>query len=136
MCRAFYFLIFISFSLISHAEDIPNINAEGMKKIHGVIRGIDQVETSENGKYPSTSTGDPLMDLGSRLLGALFGTNYVGFPIYHVNVNEKITLEVASREKLQMGDCVLVWYDEAMGDTPNLSMLGQAGISKNQECNK
>lgn len=122
------FLLF--FPLFASAKDIPipNKNAEGMKKVLGVIIQAEQVDSSRRG---SASTGMPVVDL----VETIFGTNYSGFPIYHVKVNETITLNVASRESFKAGDCVLVWYDGAMGDSPDLSMPGQAGIEKSNECN-
>ncbi len=128
-------LILIIIPALSNAEDVPNPNSEGMKKVKGVISEIVNVETSWRGSNQS-ATGNPGLDLGAGLLESIFGTNYVGFPIYHVKVSEVITLEVASRESFKIGDCVLVWYDGEMGDSPNLSLLGQAGIAKSNECGK
>lgn len=115
--------------IISSAEEAPDRNAEGMKKVQGVVVQIDHVDSSQRG---SAATGMPIVDL----VEAIFGSNYSGFPIYQVKVSDSIKLEVASRESYRVGDCVLVWYDEGMGDSPNLSMLGQAGISKSNGCNK
>lgn len=115
--------------IMSNAEEPPNQNAEGMKKVQGTVVKIEHVDSSHRG---SASTGMPVVDL----VEAIFGSNYSGFPIYLIKISESITLEVASRESLKIGDCALVWYDEDMGDSPNLSMLGQAGISKTKGCNK
>jgi len=126
-------LIFVFFILllpvISSAEETPSLNAEGIKKVQGTVVDIDHVDSSRRG---SATTGMPVVDL----VESIFGANYSGFPIYLVKVSESITLEVASKESLKIGDCVLVWYDGAMGDSPNLSMIGQAGISKSNGCNK
>jgi hypothetical protein len=123
-------LLFLSLlPSISSADETPNQNAEGMKKVQGTVVEIGHVDSSHRG---SATTGMPVVDL----VEAIFGSNYSGFPIYLVKVSETITLEVASKESLKIGDCVLVWYDGEMGDSPNLSMLGQAGISKSNGCNK
>ncbi len=121
------FLIFLP--IISKAEDIPNPNAEGIKKVQGVINKIESVNSSQRG---SATTGMPVVDL----VESIFGSNYSGFPIYFVKINENITLEVANKESFKIGDCVLVWYAQEMGDTPSLSMLGQAGMAKSSGCGK
>lgn len=121
---------------ISLAEDIPNPNAEGIKKVLGIVKSMEYVPSSREASNQSGTLGNPVWDLAIPLIEAIFHTNYAGFPIYHVKVDENITLEVASRETFKIEDCVLVWYDEAMGDNPNLSMLGQAGITKNNGCNR
>jgi|GEM_PF-328472 hypothetical protein len=130
-----FFLLF--FSHFAFAEDIPipDKNSDGIKKIHGTITRLDQVSTSRKGGNSGIATGDPIVDIGVEILDAIMKTNYTGFPIYHVMVNETITLNVASRESFKAGDCVLVWYDGAMGDSPDLSMPGQAGIEKSNACN-
>ncbi|MFZ3087002.1 MAG: hypothetical protein WA123_02950 [Methylotenera sp.] len=122
-------LLLFLLPITSNAEETPNQNAEGMKKVQGNVVEIEHVDSSRRG---SATTGMPVVDL----VEAIFGSNYSGFPIYLVKVNEAITLEVASKESFRIGDCVLVWYDGEMGDSPNLSMLGQAGISKSNGCNK
>ena len=123
-------LLFLSLlPIFSSAEEPPSQNAEGMKKVQGTVIEVEYVESSRRG---STTTGIPVVDL----VETIFGTNYSGFPIYQVKVSESITLEVASRESFRVGDCVLVWYDADMGDSPNLSMLGQGGISKSNGCRK
>lgn len=113
----------------SSAEETPNQNAEGMRKVQGIVVEVEHVDSSRRG---SATTGLPIVDL----VESIFGSNYSGFPIYLVKVSEAITLEVASRESFKIGDCVLVWYDGEMGDSPNLSMLGQAGISKSNGCRR
>jgi hypothetical protein len=129
MNKLIVLVLFSLLPIIVSAEETPNQNAVGMKKVQGTVVEIEHVDSSNRG---STTTGMPLVDL----VESIFGSNYSGFPIYLVKVSESITLEVASRESFKIGDCVLVWYDEAMGDSPNLSMLGQAGASKSDGCNK
>ena len=129
MSKLFALLSLCLLPLISSAEDTPNKNTEGMKKVLGTVAEIEHVDSSQRG---SATTGMPVVDL----VESIFGSNYSGFPIYLVKVSEAITLEVASKESFRIGDCVLVWYDAEMGDSPNLSMLGQAGISKSIGCNK
>ena len=129
MKKLIVFSLLLLLPIFSSAEEPPNLNAEGMKKVQGTVIEIDHVDSSRRG---SATTGIPVVDL----VEAIFGLNYSGFPIYLVKVSESNKLEVASKESFQVGDCVLVWYDEAMGDSPNLSMLGQAGISKSNECSK
>jgi len=136
MNKIFGLLLLIFLPVVSHAEDIPSPNAEGMKNVLGIVTGIEHVDTSRRGSNVNVKTGNPGLDLGAGLIETIFGTNYAGFPIYHVKVSEAITIEVASRESFKSDDCVLVWYDERMGDSPNLSMLGQAGIAKSNDCNK
>jgi hypothetical protein len=94
----------------------------------------EQINTSRRGGNPSATTGNLGIDIGVNLIETIFGTNYSGFPIYHVRVNETITLNVASRSSFKSGDCVLVWYDGAMGDSPDLSMPGQAGMERSKDC--
>lgn len=129
MNKLIYFLLLSLLPTFSNAEETPNQNAEGMKKVQGIVVEIEHVDSSHRG---SATTGMPVVDL----VESIFGSNYSRFPIYLVKVSESITLEVASKESLRIGDCVLVWYDGAMGDSPNLSMLGQAGIAKSNGCNK
>ncbi len=139
MKKIFTLLSLALFSLVSKAEDVPNPNDEGMKKVVGVISDSNQVETSRKGGANSPPvTGDLGIDLGILILDGILNpsTNYAGFPIYHVKVSEAITLNVGSRESFKVGDCVLVWYAGAMGDNPDLSMPGQAGIAKNNSCKK
>lgn len=123
------FIILCLLPAISSAEDISSPNAEGMKKVQGKVINIDHVDSSQRG---STTTGMPIVNL----VEAIFGSNYSEFPIYLVKVSDSITLEVASRESFKIGDCVLVWYDEGMGDNPNLSMLGQGGIARSKGCSQ
>ena len=136
MKKVFVFLLLSFISIISYAEDIPDPNGEGIKKVQGVISDNEYVNTSRRGSNASATTGNPGLDVGVNIIEAIFGTNYTGFPIYHVKVSEAITLDVASREPFKIGDCVLVWYDGAMGDSPDLSMPGQAGIAKSNACKK
>jgi len=130
MKKLISFILLSLLPIISNAEETPNQNAEGVKKVQGTVIQIEHVDSSQRGS--ANSTGMPLVDL----IEAIYGSNYSGFPIYLVKVSESITLEVASKESFRIGDCVLVWYDEGMGDSPNLSMLGQAGISKSNGCYK
>ncbi len=120
----------VSYTHFSTAEDmpIPDKNAENIKKVTGVVIQTNHVDSSRRG---SASSGIPAADL----VEAIFGTNYVGFPIYHVKINETIAIDVGSRDSFKPGDCVLVWYDSTMGDSPDLSMPGQAGIEKSKNCN-
>ena len=136
MKKAFACLFLAIISTTSNAEDIPNPNDEGIKKVNGIISDTEQVNTSQRGSNASTTTGNPDLDVGANIIEAIFGTNYAGFPIYHVKVSKAITLNVGSRESFKAGDCVLVWYDGAMGDSPDLSMPGQAGIVKSNSYNK
>ena len=129
MIKLIQFLFLVLLPIISNAEEIPNPNAEGMKKVQGIINKVESVDSSQRG---SATTGMPVVDL----VESIFGSNYLGFPIYYVKVNENITLDVASKESFKIGDCVLVWYAQEMGDSPSLSMLGQAGIAKSSGCNK
>jgi hypothetical protein len=129
MNKILLILILVIFPTFSNAEEIPDQNAAGMKKVNGVIINIDHVDSSRRG---SATSGIPAADL----VESIFGSNYSGFPIYFVKVSEAITIDVASKESYKIGDCVMVWYDEAMGDSPSLSMLGQAGISKSNTCSK
>ena len=123
----FLFLTFLS--ITSNAEDIPNPNDKGIKKVNGTIVEKENVNAS---KKRDMQIDDPIF----ALIDDIVNTNYVGFPIYHVKVSDVITLNVGSRESFKTGDCVLVWYDGAMGDSPDLSMPGQAGIARDNACNK
>lgn len=132
------FIVLLFFCLQSYAEDIPDPNAPGMRKVLGIITDINQVPTSTKGGNGPVLIGNLPVDIGVLIVDGIFNTrtNYVGFPIYHVKVNDSITLEVASRESFKDGDCVVVWYRDEMGDSPNLSMLGDAGIAKSKDCSK
>ena len=129
MIKLIQFLFLVLLPIISNAEEIPNPNAEGMKKVQGIINKVESVDSSQRG---SATIGMPVVDL----VESIFGSNYSGFPVYYVRINENITLDVASKESFKIGDCVLVWYAQEMGDSPSLSMLGQAGIAKSSGCNK
>jgi len=111
------------------ALETPKVNDAGIKKVNGII--IDGYYLNTN-RRTDRSSGIPTADL----IESIIGVNYSGHPIYMVKVTESITLEVASKDSFKYGDCVLVWYDEKMGESPTLSMLGQAGMSKSTECNK
>jgi hypothetical protein len=129
--------LLLAISTNASADDIPDPNAQGMRKVLGLIADIEQVDSSKKGGNDAGPiTGNPVVDLGVMILDDLVRTNYRGFPIYYVKVNESILLEVASKESFKMGDCVVVWYRDEMGDNPNLSMLGDAGIAKSNECSK
>ena len=129
MIKLIQFLFLVLLPIISNAEEIPNPNAEGMKKVQGIINKVESVDSSQRG---SATIGMPVVDL----VESIFGSNYSGFPVYYVRINENITIDVASKESFKIGDCVLVWYAQEMGDSPSLSMLGQAGIAKSSGCNK
>jgi hypothetical protein len=121
------FLLLIFTSNILFADDTPDINAEGMKKVYGIVSKIESVDRSQRG---AATLGIPVFDF----IESIYGNNYEGFPIYYVKINEEISLEVGSHKSFKIGECVLVWYDQGMGNTPNLSMPGQGGISKSNEC--
>lgn len=132
------FLIF--FHILSHAEDIPNSNAKGMKKVQGVVIGIKDVDLSLN---ESALSDSPIVNLVRStisyfpvvdLIKGLFYSSDAEFKIYLIKINDVKTLEVASQQIFRKDDCVLVWYDGAMGDNPNLSNLGVAGIDSSNEC--
>jgi hypothetical protein len=124
-----YLLLLLPISAFAEDIPIPDKNAEGIKKVHGVIIQTNHVDSSHRGSAASSGVA------AADLVEAIFGTNYVGFPIYHVKTSDNITLDVANRSSFKLGDCVLVWYDGAMGDSPDLSMAGQAGMEKRNDCN-
>ena len=132
------FIVLLFFWIQLYAEDIPDQNASGMRKVLGAIADVNQVPTSTKGGNGPVLIGNLPVDIGVLIVDGIFNTrsNYVGFSIYHVKVNDSITLEVASREAFKDGDCVVVWYRNEMGDSPNLSMLGDAGIKKSKDCRK
>lgn len=111
------------------ALDTPKLSDSGTKKVKGIISDSYSLNSS---RRVDRSSGIPV----AELVESIVGLNYSGHPIYLVKIDESITLEVASNDAFKIGDCVLVWYDEGMGDSPNLSMLGQAGMSKSAGCNK
>ena len=136
MMKILLFIGCLFFSTTILADEVPDRNAAGMRKVHGIIAQKEKVPTSskvERDDIPSI--GNPVADLEIGILDAIFNTNYRGFPIYYVKVSETITLEVASRESFEQDSCVVVWYRDEMGDSPNLSMLGDAGIAKSNQCN-
>jgi hypothetical protein len=124
--------------IVSFADDAPNKNDEGMKKVLGTITDSDQVQSSRKGGNGSVAIGNLPVDLGVLILDGILNTrtNYSGFPIYHVKVSDSITLNIGSHKSFKAGDCVLVWYDGAMGDSPDLSMPDQAGIEQSKDCIK
>jgi hypothetical protein len=132
------FLIFTFLSTTANADEIPNKNDEGMKKVNGFIANIDQVDTSRKGGPGPVIIGNPVVDLGTLILDGILNTrtNYPGFPIYQVKISDTTTLNIGSHESFKIGDCVLAWYDKNMGENPDLSMPGQAGIEKSDSCSK
>ncbi len=124
------FLLITLLPSLSHALDLSNPNDENMKRVNGTVISIEYVDF----RPIIQSTGNEKFDSVLESIRRKLGTNYVGVPIYQVKVNDDITLEVGSDKKFQTGDCVLIWYDKEMGNSPNLSIVGQAGISKSKDC--
>jgi hypothetical protein len=135
--KKIFFLFFILLSTTSNAEDIPNKNDEGIRKVRGVIVSTEKVEASRKGGPGPVIIGNPAVDIGTLIIDSIFNTrtNYSAFPIYQVKVSDAVTLNIGTHESLKSGDCVLVWYDDKMGENPDLSMPGQAGIEKSDACN-
>ena len=139
MNKVLSFFLLLMLPIISFAEDAPNKNDEGMKKVLGIIADTNQVQTSRKGGAEGpVIIGNLPVDLGILILDGILNTrtNYAGFPIYHVKISDTITLDVGSHKSFKTGDCVLVWYDGAMGDSPDLSMPDQAGIEESKDCSK
>ena len=132
------FLFFTLLSITSNAEEVPNKNDEGMRKVHGIIASTELVEASRKGGPGPVIIGNPAVDIGTLIIDGIFNTrtNYSAFLIYQVKVSDVITLHIGTHESFKIGNCVLVWYDEKMGESPDLSMPGQAGVEKSNACNK
>ena len=92
------FIVLLFFWIQLYAEDIPDQNALGMRKVLGAIADVNQVPTSTKGGNGPVLIGNLPVDIGVLIVDGIFNTrsNYVGFSIYHVKVNDSITLEVAS----------------------------------------
>lgn len=56
-----------------------------------------------------------------------------GYPVYVVKAPNSLEMNIASFDKFSVGDCVVVWYPEKMGERPDLG-LGKAGIAKSADC--
>lgn len=137
MIKIKIFLIAILFSLAGAclAETTPSIDAPDQRKVYGVIASIEQVPTSSSASDQGRDWMGSMYGVLGLLITDLLSTTHRGHLIYHVKVNDDIQLEVGSRESFNVGDCVDVWYPDKMGDTPNLSLLGDAGIAKSTACN-
>jgi hypothetical protein len=120
---------------VRKSEIEPDINTVGMRKVAGQVVNIEGVE-----RKPSTINSINIDYIAKDVpyiiddIEYLSVTNFKGFPLYYIQVDNDITLEVGTRKSFAIGECVLVWYDKAMGEGPSLSMPGQAGISKSNEC--
>jgi len=56
-----------------------------------------------------------------------------GYPVYVVRAQNGLEMNVASYDKFEAGECVVVWFPETMGERPDLG-LGKAGIAKTTDC--